>query len=79
MAEIIVYSQPDCPPCKIMKMFLDEYGISYTEKNIKTDKQAMKELTKNHKSYSTPTIVIDGKVIIGFDQAILKNELNIHD
>ncbi|RFU71090.1 glutaredoxin family protein [Peribacillus saganii] len=79
MQEIIVYSQPDCPPCKIMKMFLDEYQVSYTEKNIKADKQALKELTNKHKSYSTPTIVIDGQVIIGFDPTVLKRELNIQD
>ncbi|WP_409305246.1 glutaredoxin family protein [Peribacillus sp. SCS-155] len=77
MPNIIVYSQPDCPPCKIVKMFLDEYKFPYIEKDIKADKNAREELTTKHGSYSTPTIVIDDEVIIGFDQERLQRALHI--
>ena len=79
MKNIIVYTQPDCPPCEITKRFLTEYGFSFEVKNIKTDQKARMELIETYQSYSTPTIVIGEKVITGFDIEKLKSELNIQD
>ncbi len=77
MKKITIYTQPDCPPCEITKLFLTEHGIPFEAKNIKTDKIAKKELIEKYQSYSTPTIVIDNIVITGFDLEKLKQELNI--
>ncbi|RFU69898.1 glutaredoxin domain-containing protein [Bacillus sp. V59.32b] len=77
MQQITVYTQPDCPPCKIVKMFLQEYNLEFNEKDIKADHTARKELTNKYGSYSTPTVVIDGEVIIGFDQEKLMKTLQI--
>ncbi|OIK11527.1 glutaredoxin family protein [Bacillus sp. MUM 13] len=77
MNDIILFTQPDCPPCKIMKMFLQENQISFTEKNIKEDADSMKELTKKYGSYSTPTIVINGQAIIGFEIDKIKETLSL--
>lgn len=77
MQKITVYTQPDCPPCKIIKMFLQEYNLSFTEKDIKKDSKARSELTDQYGSYSTPTTVIGDKIIIGFDQEKLKEALQI--
>ncbi|WP_147531781.1 glutaredoxin family protein [Bacillus marasmi] len=77
MSEIILYSQPDCPPCEITKKFLKEYGFSYTEKNIKVDNKARNELINKYQSYSTPTIVIGDRIIRGFDAKELAKALNI--
>ncbi|WP_102271623.1 glutaredoxin family protein [Cytobacillus massiliigabonensis] len=79
MKKIILYTQPDCPPCEITKRFLTEYGFSYEARNIKTDQKARKELIETYQSYSTPTIVIEDTVITGFDLEKLKAELNIPD
>lgn len=72
-----MYSQPDCPPCEITKKFLNEFGFSFTEKNIKGDKKAREELINKYQSYSTPTIIIDNQVIRGFNLEELKQALNI--
>lgn len=77
MSEIILYSQPECPPCEITKKFLKEYGFSYTEKNIKEDKKARNDLMNKYQSYSTPTIVIDDQVVRGFDLKELMRILRI--
>jgi glutaredoxin-like YruB-family protein len=77
MQNVTVYSQPDCPPCKIVKMFLNEYDIPFIEKDIKADKQAREELTKKYGSFSTPTVIIGEETIIGFDQEKLQKALNI--
>lgn len=79
MSKIILYSQPDCPPCEITKKFLKEYGFSYIEKNIKNDKKARLELMNDYQSYSTPTIVIEDHVIRGFDIKELMKVLNIKE
>jgi glutaredoxin len=75
--EIIVFSQPDCPPCEITKLFLKEHGITFIEKNIQVDQKARVELVKKYKCYSTPTIVTGNEVVTGFDLDRLKLLLNI--
>ncbi|WP_028393021.1 glutaredoxin domain-containing protein [Bacillus cihuensis] len=79
MNQVTLYTQPDCPPCKIVKMFFNEYHISYQEKDIKADSAAMKELTKKYGSYSTPTVIINGETIIGFEIEKMKRALSITD
>jgi hypothetical protein len=36
-------------------------------KDVSVDRQAVFELVRKYNSQSTPTIVVDGKVMIGFD------------
>jgi glutaredoxin len=48
--------------------YLSQKGVSFTSKDIANDCQAFEEFAKLN-SPGTPTIVVDGKVIIGFDRA----------
>lgn len=74
----MIYTQPDCPPCEIAKLFLTEYGFSYELKDIKKDSKARNDLTKKYNSFSTPTFVInDETVITGFEIDKLKEVLKI--
>lgn len=75
MQPIIIYTQPDCPPCEITKKYLQEKGISYIEKNVRQNQKARNELVKKYKSYSTPTVIIGEKVISGFNINEIENEL----
>ena len=77
MKEIVLYTQPDCPPCEIIKLFLNENGYTYTIKDIKKDPTAHKELTRQYNSFSTPTIVIGDTVIRGFDLEKLQSALDL--
>ncbi|MBW3114062.1 MULTISPECIES: glutaredoxin domain-containing protein [Bacillaceae] len=77
MKEVTLYSQPECPPCEVVKMFLNEHNVKYKELNIKKDEQARKYLITQLKSYSTPTITIGPEVITGFDLEALTAALNI--
>lgn len=77
MTEIIVYTQNECPPCKIVKMFLADCQVEYKEKNITTDLKARKELTEKYGAYSTPTVIVGEEVIIGFELEKLKKALDI--
>lgn len=78
MTKITIYTQPDCPPCEIAKLFLNEYGFSFELKDIKKDSKARNDLMKKYNSYSTPTFVInDDTVITGFEIDKLKEVLEI--
>ncbi|MBY0097705.1 glutaredoxin family protein [Mesobacillus maritimus] len=79
MTKPTIYTQNDCPPCKIVKMFLNEYKIDFVEKNITQDQKARDELTKVYGAFSTPTVVVNDEVIIGFDLKRLAKALKIED
>jgi len=66
-SKIVLYTQPDCPPCQVLKIFLAELGVSFEERDITTDAAAVEELTAKYKSCSTPTLIIGDEVLIGFD------------
>lgn len=63
---VILYHQPGCPPCQWVMDFLTNHRISYESKDVREDSAALKELVALG-SQSTPTLVIDGEVLIGFE------------
>ncbi|WP_299740518.1 glutaredoxin domain-containing protein [uncultured Rossellomorea sp.] len=76
MKIVTLYSQPECPPCEVVKMFLKEHNVDYKEIDIKQNEQARNYLVKELKSYSTPTITVDSEVITGFNLEALTAALN---
>lgn len=67
MADVVIFSSNTCPYCVAAKEYLDEKGVSYTEKNIQTDKAARNELMKmGH--MGVPVLLIDGEEVVGFDK-----------
>jgi glutaredoxin-like YruB-family protein len=75
MKKVVVYSQPGCPPCDWVKTYLTERGIPFTVRDVSSDFSAQKELVGKYKSRSTPTIVVDEEVMIGFDPDRLEEML----
>jgi glutaredoxin-like YruB-family protein len=67
MKNVIVYSQPGCPPCDWVKAYLTERGVPFTVKDVSKDFSAQRELVGKYNSRSTPTVVVDDQVMIGFD------------
>jgi glutaredoxin len=57
--------------CNRVKEFLSQRGIPFRDKNILEDSVALDELQKLG-YMTTPVTVIDGDVVIGFDQAKLE-------
>jgi len=64
---VILFTQPDCPPCHIVKLFLTERGVAFEERDISRNATAMRELTEKYNSHSTPTLVIGNEVMVGFN------------
>ncbi|MBM7647300.1 glutaredoxin-like YruB-family protein [Bacillus ectoiniformans] len=78
MSAIVLYTQPECPPCQIIKLFLKDRGVLFEEKNIADDPKARNELINIWKSHSTPTVVIEEDIIRGFDLNKLTEILEKH-
>ena len=51
------------------KEYLSSRQVEFEEKDIRTDPVALRELVEDLGSRSTPTLVVDGQVVIGFDPA----------
>ncbi|MGN1401887.1 MAG: glutaredoxin family protein [Bacillus sp. (in: firmicutes)] len=77
MKKITLFTQPSCPPCEFTKQFLKSHNITFTEKNIARDSSARKELMNRYNAFSTPVLVIDEEVIIGFEQERIENLLGL--
>ena len=66
MKPVILYSQPGCPPCFAAKAFLQSRNVPFEYKDVQADPVALDELLALN-SRSTPTLVVGGELMIGFD------------
>ena len=69
--QVVIYSTPTCPYCKRAKEYLSRKGIPYVEHNVAADKEKAKEMIQKSGQMSVPVIIIDGEIIVGFNQAKL--------
>ena len=75
--EVKIYTAPTCPYCKMAKSFLDNNGIKYQEFNVAEDKAAREEMRGKCNSLAVPTICFDGEVLVGFNEAQLREKLGL--
>jgi glutaredoxin 3 len=75
--EVKVYSTPTCPWCKKAKQWLDANKIAYQDFNVAQDSAARQEMIKKSSQTAVPTIIIDGDIVIGFNEPVLKEKLGI--
>jgi glutaredoxin 3 len=65
---IVVYTKPGCPWCKGVIGFLNEKGIAYEEKEVKSNKAFFNEMVQLSGQNKTPTLVIDGFILADSDK-----------
>jgi len=75
--EVKVYSTPTCPWCKKAKQFLDANNVAYQDFNVAQDHAAREEMIKKSSQIAVPTIIIDGEIVVGFNEPALKEKLGI--
>ena len=61
----------------MVKSFLDTNNIAYQDVDVAADKAARDEIIKKSGQMVVPQIDIDGEIVIGFDQALLKEKLGL--
>ena len=74
--DVIVYSTPTCPYCVRVKEYLTKKGVVYRDVNVAVDRMAAHEMVQKSGQMGVPVIVVDDKVVIGFDQKELDRLLN---
>lgn len=64
--KVLIFTQPDCPPCFVLKTLLECMGVDFEERDVSRDESAAAEL-KSYGSHSTPTVVVGEHVLVGFN------------
>jgi len=62
--------------CGMEKAWLSQNGVAFEERNITDDPSALEELVELG-MLSTPITLIDGEVVVGFDQEKLSKLLEL--
>jgi len=75
MAKIKIYTIPTCEWCKKLKIWLKRKKLSFEEYDLTESDKARDEVLDKTGQLITPTIDVDGKMFIGFDEKILLKAL----
>ena len=80
MLRIVLYTQPGCLSCELMRIYLEARQISFEERDVSADPEARRAMTEDYDSTETPTMVLfsgeEHEVITGFDPALLDQLLD---
>jgi glutaredoxin-like YruB-family protein len=77
MKEVVIYSTPTCHFCQITKEFLKENDVAFTDYNVAEDQEKRAEMVEKSGQMGVPVIFIGEEMIIGYDEAKIKQELGL--
>ena len=73
---VVIYTTPTWPWCHRAKEYLSRKGISYIEYDVAQDKEKAREMIEKSRQMAVPVVIIDGEVIVGFNQSLLDSLLS---
>lgn len=73
----MIYSTPTCHFCHAAKDFFIANNVAFVEYNVATDLEKRKEMVDMTGQMGVPVIRIGDDVIVGFDEAKVKELLGI--
>ena len=73
--KVTIYTTPECTYCKAAKEFFKENKVSYKEIDVSKNQKAAKEMVDKSGQMGVPVILIDDKIIVGFDQEKIEKAL----
>ena len=80
MPHILLFTQPGCFSCELMRIYLEAREIAFEERDIGANPEARRQMTEDYDSTETPTLVFFSgeteEVIIGFDPVRLDQYLD---
>ena len=77
MKKVTIYSSPTCIYCNLAKTFLKANGIDYTDRNVASDLELRKEMIDKTGQMGIPVIEVDGQIVIGYNEAKLRELLGV--
>jgi len=75
--KVVIYTTPECVYCKMTKEFFRQNNISYEEKDVSVDDKAREEMVEKSGQLGAPVVDIDGRIIVGFNEAAIKELLKL--
>tara|TARA_Y100000034_G_C6825163_1_gene371984 strand:- start:266 stop:685 length:420 start_codon:yes stop_codon:yes gene_type:complete len=83
--KVTIYSTSWCGWCVKAKKFLDDYGVTYTEKDVENEEDRTelvkfaKKIGYNGEMDAVPLIIIDNHIIVGFNAKELMCRLGLKE
>lgn len=74
---VTVYSTPSCSWCNTLKAWLKRNGIPYRDVDVSRDENAARDLVNRTGQQGVPQTDINGQIVVGFNEARLKQLLEI--
>lgn len=74
---VLVFTTPTCPWCQRAKSYLRSRGVAFREVDVARDPKAADDLVRRTGRVGVPVIEIDGRPVIGFDQAQIDRLLGL--
>ena len=76
-AEVVIYTSPTCIHCKSAKEFFNAHNIHYTEYDVIANPGRRQEAVEKSGQMGVPVILVDGELVIGFDEDRLRELLGV--
>lgn len=73
--KVVIYTTSTCSWCHRAKEYFSRKGIPYTEYDVGQDREKAREMTQKSGQMGVPVILVDGVVVVGFNQAKLDSLL----
>jgi glutaredoxin 3 len=77
MKKVTIYSTPTCHFCHMAKEYFDANGVKYESFDVASNMEKRKEMMEKSGQLGVPVIIVDEKVIVGFDKPKLAQLLEI--
>ena len=77
MARVEIFTTPFCIWCKKTKEWFKDHKVKYEEHDVSVDDKAREEMIEKSEQMGVPVVLVDGQVIVGFDEQALKRALKI--
>lgn len=74
---VLVFTTPTCPWCQRAKAYLRSRGVAFREIDVTRDPRAADDLVRRTGRMGVPVIEIDGRPVVGFDQAQIDRLLGL--
>ncbi len=74
---VLIYSTPTCHFCHAAKDFFTANNVAFQDFNVATDLEKRKEMVDMTGQMGVPVIRIGDDVIVGFDEAKIKELLAV--
>lgn len=74
---VTIYSTPVCHFCQAAKEFFADNNVEYTEHDVSVEQEKRQEMIEMTGQMGVPVIRIEDDVVVGFDEAKVKELLEI--